>query len=217
MLTQEVRAAIAATWDSLTCNQLIKHLPSYTHHTVAEKWDTGRVPRLKDGSPRYTPVYGSHGFIRDHLRTLPALSCKTICDAGAGLGFSMYLLGKHLGAERFEGVELSRDACTVTNENLKKHKINGRMYNKNILDHDFSKYDLVYSYHPMVSIDDQFKLDLHILRSMRPGAYYFRLYLAPGLDCIRQADSSLQLKSCLEDPIDNNHWGNFCALYQKEV
>ncbi len=76
-----------------------------------------------------------------------------ICDAGFGLGATMYgfyLESKEIKNVNFSffGVEKYKKYIDYFNQNLKEYWNDITIYNEDIVDHDYSQYDLVYTYTP---------------------------------------------------------------------
>lgn len=114
-----------------------------------------------------------------------------ICDAGIGLGaalFDIYLQSKEINKKfNFYGIEKQQKYIEYFNENLLNYW-NGdlTMFEGDIMEHDFSNYNIVYSYSPYRS--PRYLLD-----------YYTKLKneIAPGSLIIENRENGLGLESTL--------------------
>lgn len=114
-----------------------------------------------------------------------------ICDAGIGLGaalFDIYLQSKEINKKfNFYGIEKQQKYIEYFNENLLNYW-NGdlTMIDGDIMEHDFSNYNIVYSYSPYRS--PRYLLD-----------YYTKLKneIAPGSLIIENRENGLGLESTL--------------------
>jgi hypothetical protein len=97
-------------------------------------------------------------FLLKRLDELSLLQNKvSICDAGIGLGsalFDLYLQSKKIKDKQFifSGVEKCKKYCDYFNDKL-SHYWNGDLnyIEMDIMEHDFSNYNIVYSYSPFIS------------------------------------------------------------------
>jgi hypothetical protein len=114
-----------------------------------------------------------------------------ICDAGIGLGaalFDIYLQSKEINKKfNFYGIEKQQKYIEYFNENLLNYW-NGDLtiIDGDIMEHDFSNYNIVYSYSPYRS--PRYLLD-----------YYTKLKneIAPGSLIIENRENGLGLESTL--------------------
>jgi hypothetical protein len=122
-------------------------------------------------------------YIEPHYRALDNLiielhklgiikSSYNICDAGFGLGTTMYgfyLESKNLNGTNFNfyGVEKYKEYIDFFNENLKINwNDNIKIYHEDIMVHNYSNYNLVYTYTPFKNENDLIKLYQKIINEI---------------------------------------------------
>lgn len=135
-----------------------------------------------------------------------------ICDAGVGLAaalFDFYLQSKEFENKKFlfTGIEKYADYINYFNSNLRQYWNNDlRIIEDDIMNQDFSNYDIVYSYSPYRS--PRLLLDFYtkVKNEIKPGSLIIEnrnngfgiestLKMVEGLECIKIDDIVVFRKS----------------------
>ena len=99
-----------------------------------------------------------------------------ICDAGIGLGTAMYnfyIETKQFDDKNFKfyGVEKYKEYVDFFDENLKQYwDDNITIYIDDIMNHNYSEYDIVYLYTPFKKEDDLINLYQKIVDELKPNS-----------------------------------------------
>lgn len=106
----------------------------------------------------------------------PGKNDYKICDAGIGLGTAMYYF--YMETKQFEdknfkfyGVEKYKEYVDFFNTNLKQYwDDNLTIYIDDIMNHNYSEYDIVYLYTPFKKEDDLINLYQKIVDELKPNS-----------------------------------------------
>lgn len=115
-------------------------------------------------------------FLLKRLEDLDLLKAEVnICDAGIGLGsalFDLYLQSKEINKKfKFSGIEKNHKYIDFFNENLLKFWNDDLDYIAiDIMEQDFSKFNIVYSYSPFISPRDLLKYYTKLKNDIKPGS-----------------------------------------------
>lgn len=107
-----------------------------------------------------------------------------ICDLGFGLGkiiFSFsYFFKKYEFNVECDGIEICKDYIDIFENNLRKNwedsGIELNIYNKDLMEHDISNYDMVYLYHPLRDFYKMKDFFCGIADKLKSGAVLFDPY-----------------------------------------
>ena len=133
-------------------------------------------------------------FLLERLKEKKLLKSEVkICDAGIGLGsalFDLYLQSKEIEDVNFKfyGIEKQIKYIQFLKENLINFW-NGELniIESDIIEENFSEYDIVYSYSPYVEEEDLFNFYTKLKNEIKPGSLI-----------IENREMGLGLKSILE-------------------
>lgn len=116
-------------------------------------------------------------FLLKRLDKLGLLKSEvSICDAGIGLGsalFDLYLQSKEITDKKFifSGIEKCQKYIDFFNEKLSRFWNGDLNYIVgDIMEQDYSEYDIVYSYSPFVSPRDLLKFYVKLKDDIKPGS-----------------------------------------------
>lgn len=140
----------------------------------------------KDTYPYITPNQDDiSGFVdaiyNSGILNSNTIDCK-ICDIGFGLGLSMFNLNLQFNKNyirtntSFIGVENDENLISIFNSTFKKYWNNISISNSDAMDHDYSKYDIIYTY--LIYKDDVKMIDLYnkIFDDMKIGSVIFEYW-----------------------------------------
>lgn len=116
-----------------------------------------------------------------------------ICDCGLGLGktlFDIYLSSEKLDTKSyFYGIEKEQHYIDLFEYHLMKFWNNNiTLYNEDIMNHNYSKYNIVYTYTPFKSIEKLKTFYTKILDEIKPGSIL-----------IEHIEDGKGMNNCLED------------------
>lgn len=152
-----------------------------TSHTIRglyEKcYNHGETNR--EGSYTYIPVYDR--ALKEIIEHVGNLEGKIVCDAGAGSTAiaNLFLI---LGAKDAKALEI--------NDVYQRHMDLKRLVKGNILTHDFSEYDIIYTFRPLSDKVLMVKGLKNIIKTMKKGA---RLYFVYGLDLPAEVEIEVEI------------------------
>lgn len=140
-----------------------------------------------------------------------------ICDCGVGLGrtlFYFFQKTKEINKKfNFYGIEKEKHYIEIFERNLRKFwgsKI--QIFNQDIMDHDYSKYNIVYTYTPFKSIENLKLFYTKVLNEIKPGSVLIE-YIENG----NGMDNCLSNLSNELTNIEKFQVGSICFFYKKEL
>lgn len=154
----------------------------------ADKYHEEDKSELENELNCYTYIpYNTHRFVRDLLRITRKFSIHSFMDCGCGIGVKP-LFAKLFGVDKSFGIEINEHSYQVGKyfygrinyPSMWKNIFSfdsklPTLFNENAFEHDFSKYDLIYTYMPIKKEDSLIKLYEHIFSTMEIGAYMWEI------------------------------------------
>lgn len=146
----------------------------------------------------------------DVICPLIELNNPKIVDLGCGYCENLLYLGSYFNSTELHGVEMNQIYANDTHSLISEHNLQITLHESNILDHDISSYDLIYSFCPAMKNQKWAEVNSYILENMKTGAYWLEAHArSPEQENI----------SWLQDDLPNNievvHSDGYVVLLRK--